>query len=163
MAVEVLGMPGETNGYGDSMDAFRNAHETNSRVLLNLANGRPKNATTPAHDHNHPDNRWPVMMYHPEKGSNIVGLSLAGTVGVVRTDREESNREAVETLLKLGWRMEPYQKVQIALLDPATEKAALVAKNRELEGQIVSLTDTMNKILARMDAAALAKPEKGGK
>ena len=166
MAVEVLGVPGEVNGYGDSMDAFRSAHETNSRILVNLilmdadkAAGiqtkRKKNDPAVAYDPNHPDNQWPVMYYHAEKGEKVFGSSLVGLRGDARRRTEADNKAALATAQKEGWRAEPYLKPQIAVLDPAVEKAAMVAKNQQLEGQLVQANDTLRKLEER-----LAKLEK---
>lgn len=155
MSVETIGMGGETNGYGDSMDAFRSAHEQNTRALLNLAAKRPKNAPIPPYNPSHPDNQWPVMVFHPEKGELTVGKNLTGLTGVVRKDVETTNKADLAMALKMGYRDEPYQKPQITLLDPAVEKAAMLAKHRELEGTIVAQQDYMSKLEARL--AALEK------
>lgn len=146
MAVEVLGVPGESNGYGDSMDAFRNAHRDNSRIILNLAAGRGKNDHAPAHDPTHPDNQWPVMVYHPEKGEKTIGVNLLGLKGAARKEAEQANEAALTLAVKLGFRSDPYLKPQIAVLDPAVEKAAIIAKNHELEGKIVAQADDISKL-----------------
>ena len=151
MGVEVIGVAGESNGYGDSMDAFRSAHENNSRIILNLAAGRKKNEPAPAFYPSHPDNAWPVMIYHPEFGEKVVGQSLLHLDKSVRGHIEGANKAELAQLLKAGWRMEPYQKPQIAVLDPALEKAALVAKNRELEGKIVAQADEFSKLRALVE------------
>lgn len=135
MAVEVLGVPGESNGYGDSMDAFRDAHRNNSRIILNLAQGRKKNAPAQDYDPDHPANQWPLMVYHPAKGEKTV--SSAAELKQAKAD---------------GYRNEPYLKPQIALLDPAAEKAALVAKNQELEGKLVATQDLLAKFGERLAA-----------
>lgn len=156
MAVEVIGVPGESNGYGDSMDAFRNAHRDNSRIILNLAQGRKKNDPAPEYNPSHPDNAWPTMVYHPEKGEKTIGLSLAGLSGSARRETENANKAALAQSAKDGYRSEPYQKPQIALLDPAAEKLALKQKNDELEGKLVAQADELSK-LRQLVEKALAK------
>jgi hypothetical protein len=156
MSVEVLGVPGENNGYGDSMDAFRNAHADNSRIILNLAFGRRKNDPAPKFDPDSPDNAWPIMVYHPEKGHRIVGVNLLGLVGGARKQAEADNKAALAQVQKDGYRLEPYLKPQIAVLDPAVEKAAALAKNAELEGKIVAQADELAK-LRQMLEKLLAK------
>jgi uncharacterized protein YPO0396 len=52
--------------------------------------------------------------------------------------------------------MEPYLKPQVAVLDPAVEKKAMLEKNQELEGKLVAANDTLSKVLERL--AALEKP-----
>ena len=154
MSVEVLGVQGETDGYGDSMEAFRSSHTNNSNILLNLLEGKKKNAIRPPYDPSHPDNQWPVMVYHPEKGEKVVGQSLKGLEGKLRNAAESDNQDALTALLKSGWRNEPYPKPQIAVLDPATEKAASLAREGEMRGQIVALTDLVQKLVASQAAAS---------
>jgi hypothetical protein len=156
MGVEVLGVANEGNGHGDTMDSFRQAEIANSRILINLANGRKKNAPTPAYDPDHPDNASPKMMFHPGLGERIVGVSLVGlTDEDERTARERSNQKAVAQAKADGYREAPYPKVQIALLDPAAEKKALQDKLTEQSGQITALSEQVNKLLA----ASAKKPK----
>jgi hypothetical protein len=152
MAVETIGMGGEINGYGDAMDAFRSSHEQNSRALINLAAGRKKNAVIPPFDPQHPDNQWPVMVYHAEKGELTVGKNLLGLVGIVRQDAEKTNKAELNAALKAGYRTEPYKKPQVVVLDPAVEKAAILAKQNELQGIIVAQNDVNQKLMARLEA-----------
>ena len=151
MSVEVIGIPGESNGYGDSMDAFRGAHENTSRIILNLAAGRKKNAPAPIYDPSHPDNQWPVMVYHSANGEKVIGTSLAGLVGAARTQAERENKAALAQAIRDGYRQEPYQKPQIAVLDPAAEKQALADRNKELEGKIVAQQDLLAKLQASVE------------
>lgn len=152
MAVEVLGQT-EVNGHGDSMDAFRQAHEANSRALINLLEHRAKNAPLPAYDPKHPDNSWPVMVYHPAKGELTVGKNLKGVEDPAARQRiTRENKAKYDAAIADGYRDEPYLKPQIAVLDPASEKKALLDRNQELEGKIAVLTDQFAKLMARIDA-----------
>jgi hypothetical protein len=151
MAVETIGITGETDGFGDSKEAFLNAHHSNSNALLNLADGKKKNAPRPVHDPEHPDNQWPKMVYHPEKGNLTVGTNLKGLSGVLRKEAEKNNETALANAVKSGYRSDPYLKPQIAVLDPATEKAALQAKNQELEGKLVAQADQLARLQAAVD------------
>src|SRR6185312_9959055 len=95
MGVEVIGVGGEINGHGDSIDAFRQANEGNARALLNVAEGKKKNDPRPIYNPDHPDNAWPLMVYHPEKGELIVGKSLAGVSDArLRKQLDADNEEA---------------------------------------------------------------------
>lgn len=146
MGVEVLGVPNEGNGHGDSMDAFRDSHLANSKILVNLANGRKKNAVTPPYDPEHPDNKWPLMIYHPAKGELVV-----------------KNQEGLDEALQNGYRTAPYLKPQVAVLDPAAEKKAMLEKNQELEGLIIAQNDRLERMEAAFKAAtepAKAEPAK---
>lgn len=142
MGVEVLGVPSEGNGYGDTMDAFRDSHKQNSRILVNLAMGRKKNAETPPYDPAHASNKFPAMVYHAARGEKIV----------------ESEHE-LNVALKDGYRKEPYAKPQIAVLDPASEKKALLDRNQELQGQIVAQGDQIAKLQAAVEALASGKSD----
>jgi hypothetical protein len=158
MGVEVLGVANEGNGHGDTMDSFRQAEISNSKVLLNLAAGRKKNAAHPVYDPDHSDNAWPKMMFHPGLGERTVGVTLVGVKDEdERAAIEKSNKKAVDQAKAEGYRDMPYPKVQIAVLDPAAEKKAMLDKNIELEGKLAVLTDQMNKLLAGQADAKKAK------
>jgi hypothetical protein len=158
MGVEVLGAANEGNGHGDTMDAFRNAETSNSKVLLNLAAGRKKNAPQPAYNPDHADNAWPKMMFHPGLGERTVGSTLVGiTDEDARAAVEKSNDKAVAQAKADGYRDAPYPKVQIALLDPAAEKKAMQDKITDQEGKLVALSETVNKLLAGQAEAKKAK------
>lgn len=170
MAVDVYGFGGEINGYGDAMDAFRGAEEQNARILLNLEDIRigrergidpnklpKKNSLRAPYDPNHPDNKWPVMVYHAALGYKVIGQNLKGLTGALRIEAEKANQVALKAAQAENWRLEQYPKPQVALLDPAAEKAALVARNVELEGKIVALTDSFTKLMARLDAIEKGK------
>lgn len=159
MGVEVIGQVGEVDGYGDSMDAFRKGHEQNTAILLNLAEGKKKNAYRPPFNPNSADNAWPVMLYHPEKGERVLGVSLVGLTGTARRDAEKDNLETVKAAKNIGYREEPYKKPQVVVLDPAVEKAALVAENQAMKGTIVSLSDQLNKLSQAVEKL-MAKGEK---
>jgi hypothetical protein len=149
MGVEVLGVANEGNGHGDTMDAFRQAEISNSKVLLNLAAGRKKNAVAPVYNPDHADNAWPKMMFHPGLGERTVGVSLVGVKD--EDDRaaiEKSNLKAVAQAKADGYRDEPYPKVQIALLDPAAEKKAMQDKITDQDGKLVALAEMVSKLLA---------------
>lgn len=149
MGVEVLGVANEGNGHGDTMDAFRSAEISNSKVLLNLAAGRKKNAPQPVYSPDHADNAWPKMMFHPGLGERTVGVTLVGVTDEdARAALEKSNHKAVAQAKADGYRDEPYPKVQIALLDPAAEKKAMTDKITEQGGQLVALSEMVNKLLA---------------
>lgn len=164
MGVEVLGVANEGNGHGDTMDLFRTAEIANSKVLLNLANGRKKNAPQPFYDPAHSDNAWPQMMFHPGLGERTVGVSLVGVTDEdARTALEKSNQKAVAQAKADGYRDEPYPKVQIALLDPAAEKKAMQDRITEQDGKLVALSEMVTKLLAGTATNAAAAGGKKGK
>src|ERR1700721_194422 len=159
MGVEVIGVgQGEIDGYGDNMEAFRTEHHKTSQIVENLRLGRKKNAFPAPYDPNHPDNQWPVMVYHPAKGELVVGKSLVGISdgpgerNGPRARGEALNKQELDAALKAGYRREPFVKPQVVVLDAATEKAALVAKNNELQGQVVAQSDLIAKMNARLEA-----------
>ncbi len=152
MAVQVLGIGEEVDGYGDSMEEFRKTHEANTAVLLNLTEGKKKNEPRPAYDPLHRDNQWPVMVYHPEKGEKVVGKSLKGVVETKDKDAiERANNAALQDAKKQGYRSEPYPKPQIAVLSPEAEKKAQADENARLKGQLVAMEDRFNKLIAKLE------------
>lgn len=154
MGVEVLGVANEGNGHGDTMDSFRQAEISNSKVLLNLAAGRKKNAVAPSYDPDHSDNAWPKMMFHPGLGELVVGKTLLGiTDEDARAIVEKANLKAVAQAMAGGYRSTPYPKVQIALLDPAAEKKAMQDKITEQDGKLVALAEQVSQLLAASTAA----------
>lgn len=161
MGVEVLGVANEGAGHGDTMDSFRNAEIQNSKILINLASGRKKNAVAPHYDPTHADHAWPKMLFHPGEGERTVGVTLFGIKDEDARDAQEKANKKAETQAKAdGFRDEPYAKVQIAVLDPAAEKKALLDKNIELEGKLATLADQVAKMMA---AGAPEKASKKGK
>ncbi len=160
MAVEILGNGGEVNGYGDSMEAFRNADRMNANALLNHMESKPKNAFRPEYDPRHPDNQWPVMLYHAEHGEKVVGVNLKGLEGFMREDAEKRNKEALKAAKEDGYRHEQYMKPRVVVLDPAIEKAALLARAQRAEGQVVALNDAFAKMEERLNALEKTKKAK---
>lgn len=150
MGVEVLGVGNEVDGHGDSVEAFRNANNSNAAALLNVSEGKKKNAPRPVHDPRHPDNHYPVMLYHSEYGEKIFGVSLLGVRDVAERKRLTSDNDGiVKAAIAAGYRAEPYIKPKIAVLDPAVEKAEMLRKNQEMEGRITALTDLVMKMTAQ--------------
>ena len=85
---------------------------------------------------------WPRRMYHAEFGEMDV-----------RDFREAKSAE------EKGYRNEPYPKPVIAIYDPATEKAAMVAKNQELEGKLLAMQDMMMKMSEKVASMGAAQKE----
>jgi hypothetical protein len=157
MGVEVLGAGGEMNGFGDTFAATVRANKENSDILLNLADGKHKNAQRPVYDPDHADNAWPKMVYsaNPAKPELSVGKSLKGVVDPRDRKRiEDDNQAAMKAAIAQGFRSQPYPKPQIAVLDPAAEKMELKRKNDELQGQITTLTEQFQKLQEALTPAA---------
>jgi hypothetical protein len=159
MAVQSYNPNFGRNGHAASMRKFMEAHVADTASLLNLAEGKEVDATRPPYDPSHPDNQWPIMLHHPEKGELTVGASL---VGVQDTPGQPSKRAAIQKgneklvadAIARGYRKEPYAKPQIAVLDPAAEKLELKRKLDEQQGQITMLLDRINKGEAAKPAPA---------
>jgi len=148
MAVQAFEQNFGIDGHEQSVETFRNAHHGNTAALVNLMEGKKTNAPRPVYDPDHQDNQWPVMVHHAAKGELTVGRSLKGVEDArLRAQIVKDNESALATTLKTGYRAEPYIKPQVAVHDPATEKAALIKRNQELEGQVTAQGDA----LARMD------------
>ena len=160
MAVQSYNPNFGKNGHAMSMKSFLQAHINDMATLLNLAEGKEAEAPRPFYDPNHPDNQWPTMLHHPEKGELTVGTSLVGvqdTPGAPsrRAAITKANEKLVADALANGYRKEPYAKPQIHVADPAAEKAELKRKMDEQQGQITVLMDKLNKLQAPAPALAL--------
>ena len=155
MAVQVHDQQFGINGHEKSIAIFRRAHVENSTALINHAEGKPVDHERPPYDPSHPDNKWPLMVHHAEKGELTVGRSLVGVEDpMTRNKITAANEKALAAAVASGYRAEPYPKPQVVVLDPATEKAELKRKNDELQGQITALTDLFNKAIAAKPADA---------
>ena len=139
--VNVMG--GITNEGGlKAAQAIQRRHNAEvADALLNIsgvgtANGQPvhKDDARPAYQHQ----QFPKMLYRPlpgEEGEKIV-----------------LHQKEMDESLQSGWQEEPYPRVQIAVLDPATEKAAMKAHNDQLAAQLIQQNEAIQKMMARLEA-----------
>lgn len=141
------------DGLGESLAAHVESHESNTKQLLNLADGKKKTDPRPFYNPDHPDNAWPVMVHHPAKGELTIGRTLKGVTNAAeRAQITKLNDKAKVDALASGYRVEPWAKPQIAVLDPATEKAAMLKQNEDLRGQLAVLQDAVSKLVASQEA-----------
>lgn len=130
--VSVMGVQKDT---GDplkaSLAAFRKHHSGVSDALLNITEGLDPDDPRAAVQFQ----PWPTMLYHADG----------------RFEPAADKSELGE-LQKRGFRREPYPKPQVQVLDPATEKKALLQQNQQLQGQITSQSDIIEKLAARLEA-----------
>jgi hypothetical protein len=164
MAVQQIDEKFGVDGHAKSVAAFRRAHHENSEGILNAAEGKPTDAPRPTYDPAHVDNQWPVMLHHAVKGELPVGKNLKGVMGSrERSEIVAANETAFDAAIAQGYREEPYLKPQIYVMDPAAEKAALVAKIADLEGTIVAQNDSFEKRLLALEAPPVFESKKVGK
>lgn len=159
MGVQEINAEFGKDGHGDAIADFKRGHEENSAGLLNVLEGKKARAPRPPYDPNHPDNKWPIMVHHASKGELTVGTNLKGVT--LPSERERitaENEKALAEALAVGYRRQPFVKPQIAIADPATEKALLVKKIAELEGQNALLSERFQQLMDRLDADAKAAP-----
>jgi hypothetical protein len=147
------------NGHASSMKSFLRAHVEDSATLLNLAEDKDPDASRAPYDPNHPDNQWPTMMHHPEKGEMPVGTNLKGVVDIPgqpsrRAAILKANQKAVVDAQAAGYRAEPYPAPQVTVLDPKTEKVELKRRLDEQQGQITALLDQLKRLQAAPPAPA---------
>ena len=131
-------------GLKESIAKFRKHHQEVGDALLNISGvgtgpggAVDKDEARPVYQRQ----EFPKMIYHAEKGEHIV------------FDAAELAEH-----LDAGWRREPYPKAKVAVLDPASEKKALMDTNSQLQGQITLQNDLLAKMAARLEAL-----ESGGK
>lgn len=168
MAVHVQDPEFGINALAKTTEEQHQAHESNSRALLNLSEGKKLTALRPAYDPDHPDNEWPKMLHHAVEGERIVGRNLKGLPDATPDDKkrrlviQEANQSEYEALLANGWQSAPFPKPQVAVMDPLAEKAELKRQNSELQGQITHLQQKFEQVLAKLgsDQAKPAKPAK---
>lgn len=159
MAVTSFGKNMGVDGHRESIKAFRRSHVENTEALLNLADGKEVDEARPAYDPSHPDNQWPVMVHHPVKGEMPVGTNLVGVQDEAARKRiATGNKKALSQAIEGGYRLEPFPKPHLTVHDPAVEKAELLRKNAELQGQITNQQDVLLKMEARL--ALLESPAK---
>ena len=159
MPVQAFGQQFSGNGFEDAIAAHVASHEQNSNALLNLGEGKKTTDPRPPYNPDHPDNAWPLMLHHAAKGELTVGTSLKGVTDPAERKRiHAENTAAVDAAIKQGYRYEPYPKLQIQVLDPVVEKAALMQKNKDLEGQLRAQADVTNKLMARLEALEAGGP-----
>lgn len=173
--VEVMGSTDPNNGAKGlewSMDAFVLDHVNTDRQMANLEAGRKKDFVPPPYNPAHPDNKWPVMIYHPSKAPEIIGVTLKGLADTrdekKRSNQERDNEEMLELALgrdmigtKHVWKMTPYAKPDIRVASPEEEKAAFTAQLSERDNMIRMLADTVKELKEKFDA--ISAPEKGKK
>lgn len=151
--IQVMGRPREAGGLKESIAKFTKHHAEVGDALLNVSGiGVPEgqvldeNDPRPAYDPRDPANKWPLMVYHAERGELTV------------LDAEE-----LKEARRQGYRDDPYPKPQIAVLDPASEKKALEIQLRQKDGEIALLSDTTQKLMERLEALEAAQFDAGNK
>ena len=120
----------------ESQVAFRKHQAEVGDAVLNVSgigtpNGEPLDKDDPRPPYVHQE--WPKVMYHAD------GRFL-----------EVANSAEMEEATVGSFRLKPYPKVQVAVADPATEKKELLATNRNLQGQIVSQQELIERMEARL-------------
>lgn len=119
MGIQVFGGMQQAGGFKAAMKDHREHWDKQGKQLLQLAEGLDHNEPRAPYEHQ----GFPKMLYKPdpgEKGEKVVLSALEMSVAI-----------------QDGWREEPYPRVQIAVLDPATEKANLMDTNNRLQAQLV--------------------------
>lgn len=140
MPIQVFGGMQQAGGIKKALAEHRTHNQKQGDELLQLAEGL---------DHNDPrlpyvHQSFPAMLYKPAPGEAGEKVVMNATEKAI----------AIEE----GWREEPYPRVQIQVLDPATEKAELKRKNDELQSQIIQQAEAINKLNALMaDVLAVKK------
>ena len=154
MAVQVIDQNFGVDGHAQSMKDFRRAHNENSVGILNANEKLPVDLPRPVYDPKHPDNQWPVMMHHPEKGELAVGKNLKGILDDDQRKKVTAgNEKAKVDAMKSGYRAEPYPAPQVALMDPASEKKHQQDEMNKMRGQLTAMQDLLAKALAQNDPA----------
>lgn len=176
MPIQVTGATGVDgqNGHDESLETFVIDHLNTSRQLQNFAAGRKLTLPLPPYDPSHPDNHWPVMIYHAVNAPETIGVTLLGlkddpvTKENKRTKTAMANEAALKHALgRPGWRLEPFVKPNVRILSPEEEKANLIASIADRDAKINALADSVQRLVAenaqRDKASAPEAPQKAGK
>ena len=131
--VSVIGVNDGMGGLKESQAKFRKHHEEVGAALMNIsgvgtATGDKVDKDEPRPGYQHEE--YPFMLY--KAGEEL------GRVVKSKAERDEAMKE--------GWRVEPFPKPQVEVLDPATEKKALMEQNRQLQAQLQKLIERIDKV-----------------
>ena len=132
--ISAIGLVQEPGGLEESLAKFRMHHKEVGDALLNLSgvgtiDGHSAKLFDPRPVYNPKDNPFPRMLHHAD-GRQII----------VKNEAEEVAQRP------LGFRRDPYARVQVAMADPQEEKARLMRENAELKGQMTTLQERMEKL-----------------
>lgn len=114
-----------------SQSEFRKHHKEVGDALINLGEGKDTEDPRPEYTFQ----AYPQMIYHADGDEKIVNSDL----------------EKKEYLAK-GFREKPYLKPQVAVLDPAIEKKALMDQNKQLQQLLTIQGEQMATMMERMEA-----------
>ena len=144
--ITVLGVNDGMGGLKESLAKFRNHHKEVGDALMNIsgvgtATGEAVDKDEPRPGYTHHD--WPKMMYHADGRSEIV------LNAVELKERKET-----------GFRLEPYARPQVAVLDPATEKKHLMEIVNQATAEKTILAEKLEKLMERLQALENGKSAK---
>ena len=135
--VTVMGGVHTEGGLKEAQAVQRRHNAEVADALLNIsgvgtANGQPVHKDDIRKPYVHQD--FPMMLYKETEEKVVL--------------HEAEKKQA----LAEGWRVEPFPKVQIAVLDPAMEKKNLLDTNNQLQAQLVRQQELMEKMAARLES-----------
>ena len=141
--VTVLGVNSGMGGLKESLTKFKKHHEEVGEALMNIsgvgtANGEKVDKDEPRPPYQH--QAFPKMVYHAD------GRELTVNDTVAHADAK-----------KRGFRDEWYPKPQVQVLDPATEKKALLDERDQLRAQLATQGDLLAKLAARLETIEVGK------
>lgn len=133
--VTVMGGVTAEGGLKEAIAVQRRHNALVADSLLNISGvgtvtGAPVHKDDPRPVYVHQE--YPKMLYKPTDEKVVL--------------HEQEELDAVSA----GWREKPYPKVQIAVLDPATEKKALLDTNNQLQAQMIRMQEQMDKMTAAL-------------
>ncbi len=140
MGIQVFGGMQQAGGFKAAHKEHRLHWKKQGDELLQLSEGLDHNEPRAAYTHQ----SFPTMLYKPDPGEKGEKVVLSATEMAV--------------CIQDGWREEPYPRVQVAVLDPATEKANLMDTNNRLQAQLVLQNEAIQQMQAQM--AELFKSKK---
>lgn len=154
LGVTVIGVQKDGGGLKRAMAEIIKHNKSVADALLNVsgigtATGEPVDEDDPreAYDPKADKNQWPKMLYHPD-GRQVLSFNFI----------------EVKDAQAKGFRLEPYIKPQVAVLDPATEKKMLLDRLNQMEAEKTQNADIASRALQRLEElearfAALTTPK----
>lgn len=133
MSVTVMGGITTEGGLKEALAVQRRHNAQVAEALLNISGvgtvtGGPVHKDDARKPYVHQE--YPKMLYKPTEEKVVL--------------HEQEMKDSIVD----GWRAQPYPKVQIAVLDPATEKKALLDTNNQLQAQMIRMQEQMDAMVA---------------
>lgn len=149
MPIQVFGGIQQSGGINKALKEHRDHNRKQGDELLQLADGLDYSEDRTPYEQRvvGSERMYPKMLFKPDPGEK-------GEKIVLNTTEEAVAKQD-------GWREEPYPRVSVQVLDPATEKANLIDTNNRLQSQLIQQAESIQAMQEQMkELLALSKKGK---